>query len=268
MPENYELSGFTSIDELDDRDLYMRVLEDADAVEQLQDLKDVARTLVRPSHHVLDIGCGIGLETLRLAKLVGPAGRATGLDNSAAFIDEARRRVTVAGLDIDFITGNACELPFEDSSFDCARAERVLVYLDDPRRAIVEMRRVVRSGGSIAVIEPEFDSTTINLKDRSLVRKVMAHEADTAVAHNWLPGQLPQIFVDLGLSDVSLVTGVVVYPQDLAHLYFGSAARKANDAGILSDAEHTAWVSEFDALAAQGRLFGTVGYFLFTATIL
>ena len=66
----------------------------------------------------------------------------------------------------------------------------MLIYLKDPRRAIAEMKRVTRPGGSLAFIEPDFGTTTINLPDRALVRRVMAHEADTAVVLSRLPGRL------------------------------------------------------------------------------
>ena len=53
-----------------------------------------------------------------------------------------------------------------------------------------EMRRVARPGGGLALIEPDFSTTTINLPDRPAVRRALAHETDTAVVESWLPGAL------------------------------------------------------------------------------
>jgi ubiquinone/menaquinone biosynthesis C-methylase UbiE len=69
------------------------------------------------------------------------------------------------------------------------RAERLLIYLKDPAQAVREMKRVAKPGGRLAIIEPDFSTTTINLPDRSVVPRALAHEADTAVAVSWLPGR-------------------------------------------------------------------------------
>ncbi len=72
------------------------------------------------------------------------AWRVVGIDKSADFIEEAKRRAAEAKLAINFQVGDAEALPFADGAFDVARAERVLVYLPEPKRALEEMRRVTR----------------------------------------------------------------------------------------------------------------------------
>jgi ubiquinone/menaquinone biosynthesis C-methylase UbiE len=84
-------------------------------------------------------------------------------------------------------------LPYAGHSFEMLWAERVLIYVPDVRQAVSEMRRVLRPGGRAALIEPDISSSTINLKDRALVRRVMGHEADTNVAYGWLPGLLRRV---------------------------------------------------------------------------
>jgi SAM-dependent methyltransferase len=98
---------------------------------------------------VLDVGCGFGLETLRLAPLVQPGGAVSGIDLSAEFIAEAVRRAEAQGLHVDLATGDAQHLPFPDDAFDVTRIERVLIYLDEPDRVLAEMVRVTRPGGTV-----------------------------------------------------------------------------------------------------------------------
>jgi SAM-dependent methyltransferase len=195
------LRGFTEVDHAGAFAAYVAALEAFDGLDQLQELKALARerTGTAPSRSVLDVGCGFGLETLRLARLVQPGGRVAGVDKSGEFVAEARRRQQAAGLAIDFREGDAESLPFPDASFDIALAERVLVYLPHPARALGEMRRVVRPGGRLAAIEPDFGMNAINFPDRALARRVLDHECDIGVPQGWLVRDLLGMVEDAGL---------------------------------------------------------------------
>jgi SAM-dependent methyltransferase len=265
--DDLSLKQFTAVDSAADVGTYVAALEAFDAIPELRELKALARERggVAGGSSVLDVGCGFGLETLRLAALVGAAGRVAGIDKSADFIADAGRRAAAAGLSIDFRTGDAAALPWPDASFDCVRAERLLIYLKDPAEALREMRRVLRPGGGLALIEPDFSTTTVNLPDRVAVRRALAHEADTAVVQSWLPGPLAGMLADLGFAGVTRASRVLVFPQGLGASYFRSVGAHAAAAGALDAAELATWDAGIAGLAAKGRLFGSVGYFLFTA---
>lgn len=265
MTGNLSLSEFRSLDEVKALQTYIEALVAFDGIEQLQELKRIERALVRPTSSVLDVGCGFGLETERLARLVASGQPVAGIDLSAHFIAEAKRRAAAAGLHIDYEIGSADALPYPDASFDHVRAERLLIYLTDVRRALAEMKRILRPGGVLALIEPDFGTTTVNLADRALVRRVMTHEADTAVKQSWLPGQLSPMLAALGLRDVAIDTRVLIFPQDLGAEYFGSVAVNAEKGGAISPQELETWQSQITRLHQSRTLFGTIGYFLFTA---
>ena len=186
--EDVQLRAFTRLDSSPSIKPYITALEAFDGLPQLQELKVLARQLARVGDGttVLDVGCGFGLESLRLARLVQPGGRIVGIDKSADFIAEAKRRATEAKLSIEFEVGDAQSLPFADASFDVARAERVLVYLPKPKRALEEMRRVTRPGGTVTAIEPDFGTNAINVEDRALARRILDHECDVNIPHGWL----------------------------------------------------------------------------------
>ena len=266
MTEDLSLHAFTSIDGVGDLDTFVEALIAFDAIAELQELKEIERAMVAPGSHVLDVGCGFGLETVRLSQRVGPSPPVAGIDASAHFIDEARRRAAAARLSIDYRVGKAEALPYPDAAFDHVRAERLLIYLHDVRGAVAEMQRVLSPGGTLALIEPDFGTTTVNLPDRALVRRAVAHEADTAVAQSWLPGTLRSMLGDLGFRSVAMATRVVVFPQALGREYFDSVAMNAQKDGAISAEELAAWQAGIADLAHAGRLFGTIDYFLFTAT--
>jgi demethylmenaquinone methyltransferase / 2-methoxy-6-polyprenyl-1,4-benzoquinol methylase len=97
----------------------------------------------------LDIACGTGQLTLELRDRVGPRGRVVGLDFSERMLAVARG----ANPSIEWVRGDATALPFDDSSFDAATTAFGLRNLDDPQKALAEMRRVVRPRGSLVVLE-------------------------------------------------------------------------------------------------------------------
>jgi ubiquinone/menaquinone biosynthesis C-methylase UbiE len=265
MTDDISLSDFRSMDEVKALQTYIDALVAFDAIEQMQELKRIERALVTPASSILDVGCGFGLETERLARLVAPGQPVAGIDESAHFIDLAKRKAAAAGLGIDYSVGLAEALPYADASFDHVRAERLLIYLTDPDKAISEMKRVLKPGGVIAIIEPHFETTSVNLKDRALVHRVMAHEAATAVKQSWLPSQLTAMLTGAGLRDIDVNTRVVIFPQDLGADYFSSTAENAQKDGSITQAQRSAWDADIKALHASGLLFGTIDYFLFTA---
>jgi demethylmenaquinone methyltransferase/2-methoxy-6-polyprenyl-1,4-benzoquinol methylase len=102
----------------------------------------------------LDVCCGTGDLALELASRVGPEGTVVGCDFSERMLDLARakaERRDVPG--VRFEWADALELPYDDGTFDAATigfGARNLAYLD---RGLAELRRVVRPGGRLVILE-------------------------------------------------------------------------------------------------------------------
>jgi SAM-dependent methyltransferase len=112
--------------------------------------------LLEPGVDLLDVGCGPGTITADLAARVTP-GRVVGLDREAAVIGEASRLSEEAGRgNLAFETGDVYSLPFADQSFDVVHAHQVLQHLSDPVAALIEMRRVLREPGILAVRDSDY----------------------------------------------------------------------------------------------------------------
>lgn len=97
--------------------------------------------------HVLDVATGTGLVA---AALHARGFRVTGLDQSPEMLARARERF--AG-QVDLVEAPADELPFADASFDHLTFTYLLRYVDDPPVTLRELARVVRPGGTIAMLE-------------------------------------------------------------------------------------------------------------------
>jgi SAM-dependent methyltransferase len=108
----------------------------------------VDRAGVAPGKDVLDVACGTGNATIPAARA---GARVTGLDFAPALLDIAREQAADAMVEIDFVEGDAQELPFGDASFDAVVSTFGHMFAPDHARAAAEMKRVLRPAGAIAV---------------------------------------------------------------------------------------------------------------------
>ena len=101
--------------------------------------------------HILEVGCGTGYFSRYLSKATENV-HYTGLDRDEGFIKSAK---PVYGNNTsDYVLGSAYELPFEDNFFDAVTSHAFFNCADQPKKAISEMMRVVKSGGRISTVMP------------------------------------------------------------------------------------------------------------------
>jgi demethylmenaquinone methyltransferase/2-methoxy-6-polyprenyl-1,4-benzoquinol methylase len=105
-----------------------------------------------PGGSALDVACGTGKLTCALAAVVGPSGRAVGLDLAPVMLEEARHACGELS-NIEFVAGNALHLPFETGTFDAATIAFGLRNLAAFADGFLEMSRVVRPGGRVVCLE-------------------------------------------------------------------------------------------------------------------
>jgi demethylmenaquinone methyltransferase / 2-methoxy-6-polyprenyl-1,4-benzoquinol methylase len=106
-----------------------------------------AQSAVRPGDRVLDAACGTG--DLAIAAVRAGASSVTGLDFSERMLDRARRKRP----ELEWVQGDMLALPFEDASFDAATVGFGVRNVADLGLAVRELRRVLRPGGRLAILE-------------------------------------------------------------------------------------------------------------------
>lgn len=98
---------------------------------------------------VLELACGIGLDTIEFAK---HSGHATALDISSTCIHLAKDYIQSQRLSVDFTLGNAEELCFSNDSFDIVVARGILMYTPHPEKVIRELWRVLKPQGKAYIL--------------------------------------------------------------------------------------------------------------------
>jgi demethylmenaquinone methyltransferase/2-methoxy-6-polyprenyl-1,4-benzoquinol methylase len=115
----------------------------------------LSQTGLRPGQTALDVAGGTGDIAAGMARQVGEEGLVVLSDINAAMLEVGRNRLLDRGLlhNVRFSLANAECLPFEDGSFDCVTIAFGLRNVTDKPAALASMRRVLRPGGRLLVLE-------------------------------------------------------------------------------------------------------------------
>jgi SAM-dependent methyltransferase len=144
-------------------------------------LADQAQTLTNLLHHdtryppgsrVLEAGCGIGAQTVILARN-SPESHITSVDISADSLKRAEERIRKEGItNVTFRQGDIFRLPFEPGSYDYIFVCFVLEHLAEPMRALEHLRPLLKDGGTLTVIEGDHGSTFFHPENEDAQRAV------------------------------------------------------------------------------------------------
>ena len=248
-------------------------MEAARLQDQAQTLEDLlhASTRYPPGSTVLEAGCGVGAQTVPLARN-SPGARITAVDVSAASLGQARERVAAAGLaNVQFQQADVYGLPFKDGSFDHVFVCFLLEHLRDPAAVLAGLRRVLRPSGTATVIEGDHGSTLFHPDN------VAAHDAircqvelQRAAGGDALIGRrLHPLLQGAGFSEVRVSPRLVYVDGSKPSLADGFVLKTftAMVAGVRSPAIAAGLTTpeRFDAgLAALRRTAGPDGAFCYT----
>jgi SAM-dependent methyltransferase len=108
-----------------------------------------------PKARILDVGCGTGEITSRVAELF-PGAELLGIDLDEHHLERARARSARYGPRVRFQVGDALQLPLGDAQFDLVICRHLLQAVPSPRRVVEEMRRVARPGAGLHLIAEDY----------------------------------------------------------------------------------------------------------------
>jgi SAM-dependent methyltransferase len=129
-------------------DEYFRDIEERCSATQ-PNLRDLFAELAGSNGRLLEVGCGIGVDSIQLAKCGFDV---TAVDLTESALEVAKQFAGRRDVNINFQLGNAEGLDFPDASFDAVYSFGVLHHTPDIDKAVAEVRRVLRPGGSAYVM--------------------------------------------------------------------------------------------------------------------
>ena len=195
-------------------------------------LHDQAGTLVEllhsdtaypPGSIVLEAGCGVGAQTVTLARR-SPEARFTSVDISAASVAEAKRKTDEAGLgNVEFLQGDLFALPFGTASFDHVFVCFVLEHLSKPVEALERLTALLKPGGTLTVIEGDHGSTYFHPDSAAAQAAIQCQiELQARAGGNALIGrQLHPLMVQAGVGAVSVSPRMVYVDSSRPELVDG-----------------------------------------------
>lgn len=266
----YLPAGFQQVDDVDDPNIYTQCLKLLDALPHFANYKRNSYGLLQlaPGDHVLDAGCGLGDDALRMAQLVGSDGLVVGVDSSAQLLIHAlaaRGDTTPAAR---FLRSDLINLPLSDASFQKIRVDRVLQHVAKPAAVLSELVRVLRPHGHLYAYDNDWHTFSIAPKHRDVTALLEAYWRESFVNSD-IGGQLESLFTASGLEEVHAqpltytLTDFVVADQ----VYnLSKTAHLACRDGLISEQACKQWLNELMASDKQGLFRATLTGFAVVGT--
>ncbi|HET9109826.1 MAG TPA: methyltransferase domain-containing protein [Ktedonobacterales bacterium] len=230
---------------------------------------------IQPGQRILDVGCGAGVDLPALAQIAGPTSTVVGLEINSALVGEARQLAAVHadGTTANMLVfhGDAQQMTIPDAEFDRARTDRALQHFPHPKRALAEIWRVLKPGGMLTLVEPDWGAMVV-------APGSAAGDGDESVskALDWCRRHLAHPLIGRNLSGLlsAMRSGswqslkVVVAPFTFsdwkamdAVLLLSQAARALQQERPEHAAEIDGWLQAVSTASADGSFFGYIPMF-------
>ena len=241
-----DTTHFADVDRTNDPQFFTRFLDEGNKLPAIIASKPIILEglALRAGERVLDVGCGMGADVFEIAPLVGSNGHVTGVDMSAAMIEEARRRAEGRGLPVSFEIGDSQALRFAAGTFDAVRTERMLMHVPDAELALSEMARVLKSGGRMSVFDFDWETQFCDSPHKQTTRKITQSFCD-GLKNGWIGRKLPRLLTTHGLDAVTVRPQTVLLHYPFLELLLGGHVARMCTTGVLSRDEADQWWTAF-----------------------
>jgi SAM-dependent methyltransferase len=225
-------------------------------------------TLYPPGCRILEAGCGVGAQTVPLARNSSQA-MITAVEISEASVGEARRKVAAKGLtNIQVLQADIFNLPFQPESFDHLFICFVLEHLPQPVEALRVLKDFIKPGGTITAIEGDHGSAYF-YPDSAAAQKAISCQVELqrrACGNAMIGRALYPLLCEAGYSDVCVSPRMVYVDSSKPELVEGFTRRtftamiegvreQAVEAGIIGKGDFEAGVKDLYRTTVEDGVF-------------
>jgi ubiquinone/menaquinone biosynthesis C-methylase UbiE len=217
-----------------------RCLAYMDGLPEFQQYKTTILEMMKPQPGSItaDLGCGLGFDVRRLAELVGPGGRAIGVDASLTLLESARATSEDFPA-AKFIQADIHNLPFANGFLHSCKIDRTLQHVERPEAALGEIFRTVRPGGRVVCADPDWgtfaiDASSLGDTEHPVARQI-AQLWSQDIRNHRIGRDLRKLLEETGFVDLEVTETVLSTPDfasgDIVFDLTQSALRLAASSG-------------------------------------
>ncbi len=227
---------------------------------------------------VLDLGCGRGLTLSRLLATAGASGEVFAADRSRKNLEAVKQSYPAEIADKRLVvveTDVSAGLPFASSSLDTVVCQNVMECIVDKAGLLVEIRRVLKSGGVAVIGHYDFDGVMLASDDRELTRRLVHGYADYVqhwqdVAEGQMGRLLPGLAANSPFSEV--VTETVLFVdltlsnESYAQTHLEGMVALSEEFGVLSERARD-WLGDLQGRSESGTFYYALPWTYFVARV-
>ena len=216
---------------------------------------------------VLDVGSGPGFLSNAIFDKVGQIGSVCGIDISESLLDIANSQIRDR-TNVEFHFGDATKLPFSSEEFDTIVSTQVLEYIPKVDAALVEFHRVLRSGGTVALLDTDWDSIVWHSSNRMRMNRILKVWEEHA-ADPFLPRTLANKLNRAGLQVQSMKIFPIYNPEFSQETYSNRLIDLiipfVVNTGNITKAEAEVWAQDLRKHGQNGEYFFSLNRYFFLA---
>lgn len=199
----FDFRDFGNLDNSEDAKFLIKSMDQMFSIETIKAIKNRAISLLelKPGNSVIEIGCGLGHDSEKMAEIVGTTGEVIASDSSKLMLEEAKRRSL--NPNVKYCYGKAGQLEFENNRFDAVYADRLLVSQPNVSQVLNEFIRVLKHGGHICITDIDTGTAGMYPYLPELTDKLIARLQEI-ILNKHIGRELPYLFKSLGLSDIKI----------------------------------------------------------------
>ena len=214
--EDYLARGFRNVDAAAVSKM-ARCLAYMDGLPAFQQYKTTILEMMKPQRDsvVADLGCGLGFDVRRLSRLVGPEGRAIGVDASLTLLESARA-ASEGFPAVEFVQADIQQLPFASGFLHSCKVDRTLQHVERPQAVLSEIFRTMRPDGRVVCADPDWGTFAIEASSLGDAQHPIARQ----VAQLWsedirnprIGRDVSQLLAETGFVDLRVTETVLSTP--------------------------------------------------------